>query len=93
VSENLARYHNPNPQGSLCDTSLNCVTMLRSPLVQTISYFFFFSSQHAMGDSAVRMPFNPYADVALRNLKPTVFFGITDYWDASICLFHTVVGW
>ncbi len=93
MSENLARYHNPNPQGSLCDTSLNCVTMLRSPLVQTISYFFFFSSQHAMGDSAVRMPFNPYADVALRNLKPTVFFGITDYWDASICLFHTVVGW
>ncbi len=32
-------------------------------------------------------------EVALRNLNSTVFFGITDYWDASICLFHKVVGW
>ncbi len=26
--------------------------------------------------------------VALTNLNATVFFGITDYWNTTVCLFH-----
>ncbi len=33
--------------------------------------------------------------VALWNLNATVYFGITDHWDESVCLFHKVrlSGW
>lgn len=34
---------------------------------------------------------NEYPDmlqVALTNLNATVFFGITDYWNTTVCLFH-----
>jgi hypothetical protein len=46
--------------------------MLRSPLAQTISYYFFFSSPSAKGISAVRVPLSEFLNTIGANIQTKV---------------------